>query len=766
MWKKKESEQSPTPMLGTPAGMPKQKQLGSTGGLSAESVDLEELLGLKDQSGSSMSLIDIWHLIRERWLLGTIIGLVFGGIAAAIIMSQPKQYESFISFNLKGAVAITPGMFNPADGELDAHVAKATSQNFFGYLAENGIATHPELNTALGGTDKVAIINQLSRSVTASRAGDFIRVNVRFQDPEIAGKLANEIGISYRLYDEQEKAEELDNSEQSLQKDLNEAKGQLDKIHRDIFELNQTTQTADGFDPATNRLVILNGEIPALDAEVRKKAQTLENIRNTTDIQEKLAITEIASNQQVQKADKEYRDAVDKLAELEQTGLGANHPDLQSAVLKEKQERANLETEIRSATVGLESDLNLQDSQLSKMRAELEALSGQLENRGEHAGEFAKLETQRDNLKARMNDHQSNLDKIRVQKAAGLSNLGLIDKALPNYTPVTPDKRLAMLASLAIFSLSLVGLPVVLGLLDTRLKSIGEIEKFLGLDVLGTVPAKNEKEIEDLGLAVIRGTDEPVIESFRVLYSSIRMVSKNEYPQTMLVTSSAPSEGKSFITTNLGAFFADQGKRTLIIDCDFRRPSQHRNVKETNDQGVIRWYHSNEPVPEDPDQFGESKALGFLALGETENLYLLRAGGSTKSPTGMIESPRFAQLVHSLRAYFDVILFDTPPVGLFPDAVFIADYTDEALFVTKFRELNRHKQKFALSQLQKAGCNVLGIVVNYLTTRAATGYGYGYSDYGYGHYGSKDYARYYQSDSDSDSDSDSEKKKKKRKKKE
>jgi Mrp family chromosome partitioning ATPase len=132
----------------------------------------------------------------------------------------------------------------------------------------------------------------------------------------------------------------------------------------------------------------------------------------------------------------------------------------------------------------------------------------------------------------------------------------------------------------------------------------------------------------------------------------------------------------------------------------------------------------------------------------------------------MIESPRFAQLVHSLRAYFDVILFDTPPVGLFPDAVFIADYTDEALFVTKFRELNRHKQKFALSQLQKAGCNVLGIVVNYLTTRAATGYGYGYSDYGYGHYGSKDYARYYQSDSDSDSDSDSEKKKKKRKKKE
>ncbi|MDA0813884.1 MAG: hypothetical protein O3C21_16020, partial [Verrucomicrobia bacterium] len=273
MWKKKESEHTPTPRPGTPAAKSTPKWLGSNGGQSAESVDLEALLGLKGQSGSTMSLIDIWYLIRERWLLGTIVGLILGGVAAALIMTQEKQYESFINFNLKTAVAITPDMFTARDGELDTYVAKATSQNFFDYLAETGFADNSELNTALGGPEKVAIVNQLSRSVTASRAGDFVRVNVRFQDPEIAGKLANEIGLFYRLYDEQEKAKEVNNSEKILQADLDEAKAQLDKIHREIFELNQETQTAPGFDQDTNRLLILNSEIPVIDAEVRKKAK-------------------------------------------------------------------------------------------------------------------------------------------------------------------------------------------------------------------------------------------------------------------------------------------------------------------------------------------------------------------------------------------------------------------------------------------------------------------------------------------------------------
>jgi succinoglycan biosynthesis transport protein ExoP len=538
----------------------------------------------------------------------------------------------------------------------------------------------------------------------------------------------------------------LKNSEASLSSEIEAARLSLSGVHQKMIELGKRTTRNDGStDVSDIRLRELSLQIPPLEREVQTNEQILSNILNETSLEKKLAMDEFAANTAVQDAKVSIDKAKSDL-EINGEGLGGNHPDLINMNRSLSEAQTKLTNAVSAVAFQLKDKLEIARAQLEKAQADMASLSNEMGGRSEYAAEWANLETKKEQYQNRIKANQNNLDKIRLSVEAGLSKIESLDNALPNYGPVTPDKRLALVASLAIFSLCLVGLPVVLGLMDTRLKSINEIEKFLGVDVLATVPAKKESEIEDLGLAVMMANDDAIVESFRVLYSSLRMVSSQDSPQTMLVTSSAPSEGKSFISTNLAAFFAEQGKRTLIIDCDFRKPTQHRNVKESNDQGVIRWFHSDEPVPQDPDQFGESKALGFLALGESENLFLLRAGGTSKSPTAMIESNRFAQLIHSLRAYFDVILFDTPPVGLFPDALFVGDYTDEAIFVTKFRELNRHKVKFALSQLQKSGCNVLGIVVNHLTSRATSGYGYGYSDYGYGNYSSKDYARYYATD--------------------
>ena len=742
MWKKnKESDpagnSSPEHSLGMPRPQPENNKERH------DSVDIEELLGIKD-SGSSVSLLDLWYLIKERWLLGVLVGSVLAAFTAFMIMRQPEQFQSTIEFDMKGEELVLRRMFETrGDSELDAHVTKVMSQNFFNYMAD-GLAAKPELAAALGGDDKTAIVNNLSLAVSATRANNFIKVNVRHSSPEVAADVANEIGVVYKLFDEDSKAGELKDNEKTLGEELENARTALDEVNRKLFELGESSGIGGEVDLPAIELQQLKSQAAALEADILEQEQVLDAINAEPDILKKITKNpQIESSNVVQSSKQVYDKAVNDQALLSNSGVAERHPDLIAAKQTTSQARASLESAVRGATLALENKLNSDRKQLARVNSDLQGIEDLMGGRNKQSGEYGKLQTQKEQFIRRMTDYQKQLDDIRVKRDAGLSNIEALDRALPNPIPVTPDKRLALLASLAIFGLSLVGLPVTLGLLDSRLKTISEIEKFLGVDCLATVHAKKGSESEELGLAVMMANDEDVVESFRVLYSSLRMISHNDYPQTMLVTSSAPSEGKSFITTNLAAFFAEQGKRTLIVDCDFRKPTQHRNVKESNDQGLIRWYLSDEPVPQDPDQFGESKALGFLALGESENLFLLRAGGSSKSPTAMIESTRFAQLIHALRSYFDVILFDTPPVGLFPDALFVADYTDEAIFVNKFRELNRHKVKFALTQLQKAGCNVLGVVVNYLTTRASTGYGYGYSDYGYGHYSSKDYARYY-----------------------
>ena len=94
-------------------------------------------------------------------------------------MRQPKQYESFIQFDLTGEERVFNPLFvNSGVSELEAHVAKVTSQNFYDYFAD-GIDAKPDLQSALGGPDKIAVVSSLSRSVRAARAKNFVRVNVR-----------------------------------------------------------------------------------------------------------------------------------------------------------------------------------------------------------------------------------------------------------------------------------------------------------------------------------------------------------------------------------------------------------------------------------------------------------------------------------------------------------------------------------------------------------------------------------------------------------
>ena len=144
----------------------------------------------------------------------------------------------------------------------------------------------------------------------------------------------------------------------------------------------------------------------------------------------------------------------------------------------------------------------------------------------------------------------------------------------------------------------------------------------------------------------------------------------------------------------------------------------------------------------------EDASLGLMPLSAGHDLFLLRPGGTSRNPTEMIASERFEALLHNLRFWFDVILLDSPPVGLVSDAPFLADYAEDVLFVCKHNGLSRHKIKFALTKMQDRHADVLGTVVNQLSASRRHRYGYGYKDYGYGSYRFREYANYYRAENE------------------
>ncbi len=213
---------------------------------------------------------------------------------------------------------------------------------------------------------------------------------------------------------------------------------------------------------------------------------------------------------------------------------------------------------------------------------------------------------------------------------------------------------------------------------------------------------------------VINDADRLVSEAFRSLYAGLRLKEESKAAKCLLVTSTLPGEGKSFIVSNLALAFAAHAERTLIIDCDLRRPSVHRIFGKENKRGLI------------------DVVAGRLTFEEAvvrdvhPSLDILPAGGRAHNPTQILNDPALEKLIAELRTRYDRIFFDTPPMAAVSDALMILPLADGCLFSLCFNKVRRKTAQFCAKKLLETTVPCFGAVLNNLNLAIS---GYYYSQY-------------------------------------
>jgi len=227
-------------------------------------------------------------------------------------------------------------------------------------------------------------------------------------------------------------------------------------------------------------------------------------------------------------------------------------------------------------------------------------------------------------------------------------------------------------------------------------------------------------EIPDL--VTIKNAKSPSAEAFRTLRTNIQFSSIDNKTQIICITSAGPGEGKSTVASNLGVVMAEAGKRTLLIDCDLRKPTLHKVFTKTNTQGI--------------SDLLAGKVVFEKAVQETgiENLQILTSGTRPPNPSEILASTKIRKFITALRSIFDIVIIDTPPVLLVTDPQLLADCTDGYLLVLASAQVDRDAAVKARDLLGKVNAKVLGAVLNKFESKKGSYYGY----YNKAYYGSEE----------------------------
>ena len=562
----------------------------------------------------------------------------------------------------------------------------------------------------------------LSRSLKVEQFLDtsLISIQVYREDPTEAARIANSIAQVYHDQRLSMKRRELKRAIEALEGELAKQQEKVEKSEEELERIRKdlgVSVLSQGVRADKLRLSQMEADRIAARVDMLVRKAQLDQLVNLSGEELMNASSYIVSDPALQAIRAQLIDSEVTL-KLMLENYGAKHPEVLRVQAGVDELRKKLENALNGMKTGLRANYEVALQRYEVLEKELEATrASDIDSERDRFLPFDKAErevlVQRqilDALRARIAQEGIAVEVPRTP-------VEIVDPAVPPSRPVSPNLFLNILLSVLLGLGAGVGLAYFIEYLDTSVKTVDDIERYLGLSVLGIIPQKVRPLTEE-------GPDSPHAEAYRVLKTNLQFANKGTLGGAFALVSGGVGEGKSTTLFNLAYVCAQLGDKVLIVDSDLRRPVQHRILGVSNRFGLTNVLMRDVPIEE------------TIKTTSVPNLHFLPSGKLPRTSLGLLDSQRMRELVKNLKARYDYVFFDSPPIMGVTDASILASEVDGVLLVVQYRKYPKIITSRAKRMIENVGGNVLGVVLNNINIMRDDYYYY-YHSY---------YSQYYQSD--------------------
>lgn len=680
-------------------------------------------------SDATQHAVDYWQILKNRYGIILLTFMLVVITAGVITYVMPKKYEAttLIKVNPIGSKS---KMVDQALTSSNQMTRQFFNTEFTVIKSEENLrraSDRFQLADKIGVSDEEALLLLMGAVDTSQERGtDLIEISLRLtkEHREYVKPLTEAVALAYsemRLGKENTKREqaraEFEKKIQKQEDVVEDYENRLLKFSAEkeiiYFGRKQTTGSAD----LIRQGVRVHEQL--YDEAIKERDELELQVKNLVALDSEDLISHVAGLNRpesalVAKTFDEYQATKRERSGLIAQGLGINHRNIKQLDARIAGYEKDLDAKVVQVRDLLKVQLAEVQAKVLRHKASSQEKKGDASEKAVdhtkfniYSDEYEDALIALDNLRKSndVEDLQENLSLDPIEFYAYPKEPKISDYVSPN---LTLNMALGCVAGL-IFG---VGIAFSLELMDTSVKTMDDVERYLQVPVLAVVP-------KDVGLLHKQKTASPDAEAYRILRTNIEFNRTSPDQNAITLVSGGAGEGKSTTMVNLAYICAQGGYSTLMIDADLRRPRVHTLFDVSNSVGLTNYLTTDLELED------------VVLKTPVENLFLMPSGVLPADAAGILNSRRMTDLMKEVKERFDLVLVDSPPILGVSDASVISSEVDLTMIVVQHKKLPRNMLVRVKQAVENVGGTVLGVVLNNVDLRSDSQYQYYTSYYTY-----------------------------------